>query len=77
MAYKDSLKTLFLLSGFYIMDKELNKKNKPVSLKERWESDIESRYYMLKNNPLEVPPITQEERERCKREFNITFPDDI
>lgn len=59
------------------MDKELNKKNKPVSLKERWESDIESRYYMLKNNPLEVPPITQEERERCKREFNITFPDDI
>lgn len=51
--------------------------NKPLSLEERWASDVESRTYMLEHNPLESPPLTQEERERYKRLFNITFPDDI
>ena len=45
--------------------------NKPLSLEERWQFDVEDRGKMLRDNPLEAPAISNEEIEHYRKEFNI------
>lgn len=43
----------------------------PLSLKERWNSDIESRDLMYEENPPEKVELTKEQIENYEKEFGV------
>ncbi len=56
------------------MAESLNNEKKPISMGERWQSDIKSISIMIEKQE-EKPKITKEIREYFKKEFGVTLLD--